>query len=357
MSSGKSNHRVVSICLLVGVLFFAGRVCYGGLDFAPAELVSANGSVITVPGYSVPSFVDWNEDGLKDLIVGEGSGYYTPKVRVYLNVGTQGSPQFSDYFYVQAGGSDLTVPGDGCLGLFPRVVDWNNDGCKDLLIGRSDGRIEVFINSGSDEEPVFNLGAYLLIGPYHCNCEKIELDVGYRATPCVVDWNNDGKKDLVVGAYDGKIHIFINEGTDAEPNFWYETFAQEDGSDLIVPTLRSSPVVIDLDGDGKKDILVGNTEGQLLFYSNVGTDSSPEFSGYTLLEADGNVIDLMGAGDARSRPFVCDWNDDGIADILVGAGDGKVYLFRGVPEPASLSLLIIGGMSVLLKRRRCYVNQ
>ena len=150
---------------------------------------------------------------------------------------------------------------------------------------------------------------------------------------------------------DGSL-IFINEGTNADPDFWYETFAQENGSDLIVPTLRSSPVVIDLDGDGKKDILAGNTEGQLLFYSNVGTDSSPEFSGYTLLEADGNVIDLMGAGDARSRPFVCDWNDDGIGDILVGAGDGKVYLFRGVPEPASLSLLIIGGMSILLKRRR-----
>ena len=340
------------ICPVVGILLITIQCSFAALSFGPEQLVSADGSPISVPGYSVPSFVDWNEDGLKDLIVGEGSGYYTPRVRVYLNVGTHGSPQFSDYFYVQAHGSDLTVPGSGCMGLFPRVVDWNDDGNKDLLIGRSDGRIEIFQNSGTNENPLFYYGSFVRVGPPPCDCSKVDIDVGFRATPDIVDWNNDGKNDLVVGAYDGKIHIFINEGTNADPDFWYETFAQENGSDLIVPTLRSSPVVIDLDGDGKKDILAGNTEGQLLFYSNVGTDSSPEFSGYTLIEADGNVIDLMGAGDARSRPFVCDWNDDGIADILVGAGDGKVYLFRGVPEPASLSLLIIGGMSILLKRRR-----
>ena len=83
------------------------------LDLGAEEIVQAGGAAIDVPGYSVPSFVHWDGDGLRDLVVGEGSGTYTPKVRVYLNAGTSGSPLFSTYFYAQSGGGDLTVPGGG----------------------------------------------------------------------------------------------------------------------------------------------------------------------------------------------------------------------------------------------------
>jgi hypothetical protein len=74
------------------------------LDLGAEEIVQAGGAAIDVPGYSVPSFVHWDGDGLRDLVVGEGSGTYTPKVRVYLNAGTSGSPLFSTYFFAQSGG-------------------------------------------------------------------------------------------------------------------------------------------------------------------------------------------------------------------------------------------------------------
>jgi hypothetical protein len=83
------------------------------LQLGPEELVQADGTALTVPGYSVPSYVDWNSDGLNDLVVGEGSGTYTANVHVYLNEGTASHPLFSGYFHVQAEGSDLTVPGGG----------------------------------------------------------------------------------------------------------------------------------------------------------------------------------------------------------------------------------------------------
>jgi hypothetical protein len=84
------------------------------LTLGPEELVQANSTVISVPGYSVPSFVDWNGDGLKDLIVGEGPGTSSQgKVRVYLNVGSASAPTFGSYFFAQAGGVDLVVPGAG----------------------------------------------------------------------------------------------------------------------------------------------------------------------------------------------------------------------------------------------------
>jgi hypothetical protein len=169
------------------------------------------------------------------------------------------------------------------------------------------------------------------------------IDVGSRATPTVVDWNNDGAKDLVVGAYDGKIHVFSNCGCNGiiPPDFRYSPssgdIVQEGRRDnLVVPGRRSSPVIMDLDGDGKKDILTGNTDGELLLYSNLATDAKPGFSDYTIVEADGELINLPGL--SRSRPFVCYWTGDGnfslidvYPDVLIGAGDGKIRLYRGVP--------------------------
>jgi hypothetical protein len=57
------------------------------------------------------------------------------------------------------------------------------------------------------------------------------------------------------------------------------------------------------------------------------------FSGYTLVQSNGQPIDL--AGSMRSRPEVCHWTgvEDGYWDLLVGYGDGKVRLYRGIPKP------------------------
>ena len=44
------------------------------INLGPEEILKAKGQDIVVPGYSVPSFEDWNNDGRKDLIIGEGGG-------------------------------------------------------------------------------------------------------------------------------------------------------------------------------------------------------------------------------------------------------------------------------------------
>jgi hypothetical protein len=207
----------------------------------------------------------------------------------------------------------------------PLVVYWDADDRKDLLIGRSDGKVSVYFNTGTDDEPTFDGGTLIQVGP---EGSQFDLDVGSRAVPTVVDWDNDGRKDLVIGALDGRISVFLNEGTDTAPEFLTRVFARTEAADIVVPSARSSPQVVDWDRDGTKDLITGNTEGQLLFYRNVGPDDAPLFVDSVLVESDGVAIDLPGT--PRSRPDVCDWTQDGTLDVLIGSGDGLVRLYQGI---------------------------
>ena len=147
---------LLSVVLSAGSVFsLSARASTGVINLGPEEILTAKGQEIVVPGYSVPSFEDWNNDGRKDLIIGEGgvvSGVsYPGRIRVYLNVGTEADPCFADYFYVQVYKSgDLSVAPEGCLGCFPRFVDWDQDRGKDLLVGCGDGTVKVFPSFGTE---------------------------------------------------------------------------------------------------------------------------------------------------------------------------------------------------------------
>ena len=295
-------------------------------DFGPAEPLEADSTVIAVDAYSVPSLADFNGDGLLDLLVGEKTAGGEGKVRVYLNGGTAAEPVFSDFSYVQADGAELAVPASGCLGAFPRMVDWNGDGIDDLLVGLSDGTIQWFENTGTATAPLFAAGLAVNVG----DILPGTLDVGDRATFDVVDWNEDGRLDLVTGNLAGELHVFLNSADFETPILPAPVAVLDSANEpLTVPGGRASVAVVDLDGDGRKDIVVGNTDGRILFARNVGTDAAPKFDNWDVVYSDGQPIDLPGT--PRSRPFVGDYNSDGTLDLLVGAADGQVRLYTGQP--------------------------
>lgn len=303
------------------------------LVLAAEDLVLSADTAIAVPGYAVPSFVRWDGDELPDLVVGQGGfGYGPGKVRVYPNVGAPGAPRFEGFFFVEAAGAEIASPEGGCMGIFPRLVDADADGRDDLLCGEAEGRIRLYLNTGAGASPVFDAGRYLEVGEPGA---KMIIDVGQRPTPIVVDWDLDGRRDLLVGAKDGYLRLFRNEGSDAAWDFRSSELVLEDGAPMPVPSARPSPQFADLDGDGRRDLLVGNTEGNILFYPNVGTDDSPAFSGYTYIEAGGTAIDLPLT--PRARPFLCDWNGDGRTDLLVGSSPGYVRIYLNVDRTTDIA--------------------
>jgi len=292
--------------------------------FAAPSFVQAGGADIATNGDSTPIFVDWNSDGLTDLVVGERTATNEGKIRVYLNHGTNAAPSFTTFTYAQTLTGDLVVPGASDMGVSLQYFDWNGDDEKDLVLGLADGRVQLWTNVNTRRNPFFGLPEYVQVGAAGA---KADIDVGTRASVDVVDWNNDGKFDLVAAGDDGTVRVYLNAGTADEADFQASFTVPLGAGTLVVPSGLASIDVVDLNGDRRKDLVAGNRDGQLYVYLNEGWDSAPSFRKAYALQADGLPIDLNGA--ARTRPFVADYNNDGLLDLVVGAADGKVRVYSG----------------------------
>ncbi len=59
------------------------------------------------------------------------------------------------------------------------------------------------------------------------------ITVGGHASPLVEDWNGDGKKDLLIGQFSGaSILLFLNSGTNSSPILTTSAKLQADGKNL-----------------------------------------------------------------------------------------------------------------------------
>lgn len=212
------------------------------------------------------------------------------------------------------------------MGAYPQIVDWNEDRKIDLLVGDTNGQITLFINIAPRGDPQLASQGFVKAGGN-------DLNVGNRAAPVVVDWNNDGKKDLVVGDDEGYVRLYLNSGTNSEPLLTDYTKLQAGVND-IKNSYSASPEVCDLDADGKKDLLVSDYMGYVFFYRNVGEDANPAFSSRDYLQAGSSI---MKTNSSYARIEVVDWDEDGDLDILVGEMDAYVNLFLNTTNPSAVT--------------------
>lgn len=295
-----------------------GRCAAQEAQLRPRELICA-GVVPLQPGsYAIPCATDWNGDGRKDLLV----GYQTQgKIALFVNTGSDSNPAFEGFANLQAGGTDIAHPSGGCGAPAPWVGDYDNDGKRDLLVGEGNyGYVFFYRNTNTDTIPLLAPGVQLKVG-------NNPLTVTYRATPYIYDWDGDGLSDLLCGNGDGYVYLFRNTGTAQLPVYAAAIRLQAGGLDLNLG-IRSVVRMFDWDGDGKTDLLGSSNDG-VYWCKNLGAGPEPLLQQRVPLCAPvaGSGLVPINVGP-RMRLDVVDWNSDGVTDLLVGDASGKVSFFE-----------------------------
>ena len=129
----------------------------------------------------------------------------------------------------------------------PSFADIDGDGDLDAFVGSSDGTTRFFRNTGTATAPSFVSAAV----PSGLN------GVGSNSAPTFADIDNDGDLDAFVGASDGTTRFFRNTGTAAAPAF----VLQASNFGLGDVGFNASPTLVDIDGDGDRDAFVGANDG------------------------------------------------------------------------------------------------
>lgn len=159
--------------------------------------------------------MDWNDDGLTDLIVGEHNGH----VKYFMAVTPDSLTEMDD---LQAAGEDINAG----LVSAPVVFDWNNDSLDDLIVGFaspvSGSTIKLYLNEGTQSNPILAEGVDVLCGGSPVGA--------YSCAPCFFDLDQDGLVDIIYGEGPGGIHFCKNIGTASAPVFASpEPLESEDG--------------------------------------------------------------------------------------------------------------------------------
>jgi hypothetical protein len=286
--------------------------------------------------HSRVAVADWDGDGLADLLVGGATGH----VLVYRNTGTKVRPRFPHASLLCTADG---VPLDVGWSAAPLAVDWDGDGLTDLLCGAERNRVLFFRNEGSNRAPrLVNRGFVraggrpleLPVAPVPKSPEGV-YTLDYYPVLDAVDWNGDGRLDLLAGGYvTGRVYFYENVGTsaDGKPELKARGPLEADGKPLNVGDWAAAPCAADFDGDGDIDLVAGNMPlnsgggdavdaGHFLrYFENVGTRKEPR-----LAERPFPRTGKFPAA-ALATPRAADLNGDGLLDLVVSAGE-NVYVF------------------------------
>lgn len=250
---------------------------------------------------SAPAFADIDADGDQDLFIGNLDG----QVGFYENTGTTGAPAFrwiaDNLPNIQPALHYLATPA---------LADIDADGDFDLFVGSFFGKIAFYENQGSSRRSDFIL-----------NSAAFEnISVGYTSAPQFADFDRDGDADLFVSAFpDGVIYLYENLGGTARPRF---QLRQQIRHRFLIENAVS--FLFDWTQDGLLDLFIGERNGAIIYYRGVTADS------FALVQKDFTGFDV----GFYAAPVFVDINGDRRVDLFVGEGDGGVNFFQGTGSAA-----------------------
>jgi len=231
---------------------------------------------------AAPTFADLDGDGLLDMLVGStnrngAKGFFRASLTYYRNTGTATQPVFQlmtkDY---------LGLSTQRYAGIRPLLTDLNQDGRPDLALmvipmnangtAAPTSQLRVLLNTAPAGQPAaFNLTAAQVIQ---------NLPNYIDDAPCFTDMDGDGRPDLLIGTNiqdqaATSLRYYRNTGAANLSQAFVLVDADfgriRNSKNVAAPNNRAynlHPAVADFDADGQPDLLVTDSEGRILLFSN-----------------------------------------------------------------------------------------
>lgn len=272
-------------------------------------------------------YEDVDFDGVKDLLVSpnvfDNSDRLTnfrQSVWFYKNIGTENNPNFSliSKDFLQ---SQMLEFGEYAKSV---TVDVDNDGDLDMLVANGGSlqtdksyktQLFYYENTGTVAQPNFilrneNLWNFLAIN-------------GLYLRPTFADLNNDNAIDLIFTIANQQnatnLYYVLNENTAQQAlNF---DLAKRKTFDINT-TFRpfDEPLLVDINGDNRKDLLLGRLRGSVEYWENTGN------FGFTLQNE--NVGNLLANNATLMSLATADLNNDGKLELITGNGKGELQVYN-----------------------------
>ncbi|MFA5781224.1 MAG: T9SS type A sorting domain-containing protein [Bacteroidales bacterium] len=288
--------------------------------------------MIDVGGGAYPVLCDYDCDGLPDLFIGNfgkiDSTYYLygnliatykSSITLYKNIGTANNPEFQFITNDFANLAHLKLNG-----IVPTFGDIDGDSATEMIIGKSDGKLDLYDNTAGPGNP---MNMVLSQSNY------MGINVGNFSTPQFVDIDGDSLLDLVIGEKKGNLNFYKNTGTKYNPVFTFVTdsFGHIDIIDHSMSNYGYSVPCFFKDSTNHLKLFVGSESGYIFYYKDIENNLNGNF---TLEDTKLGFI----YNGTRCGVAVGNLNNDNYPDLITGNFSGGVCYYKGVfPPPAGIS--------------------